>query len=455
MRRKTISTPSLLVEIFQKRIKSLRSGCKKISRKDPRNKKKAQKNVKSLVQKHNQWRREECLNLIASENVMSPLAEECYTSDLEGRYNEHEGQEYYYKGTKYSRKLEIYCNKLFAERFQTKKVDCRPISGSIANLCIYHALLQPGDIIVTPSTEAGGHISHHRGGVAGVKGLRNIDMYFDYEKMQVDVKKTVELINKVKPKFVMFGRSVFLFPEPLTQVKKRISSDIKIVYDSAHVLGLLYGHEFQHPFEEGADIITASTHKTFPGPQGGIIIADEELESEEWRRISNAVFPQVLSNHHIHKFPSLAITALEMNEFGEAYAKQTVKNAKALAEALYERNFDVLFPKKGFTATHQLVMKVDEFGAAKKVADKLEENNIIVNTSILPLPNSSEHQNKATGIRLGSQELTRWGMKEKDMNKVAEIFETALQQDKNVVEEVRKLRKKFSQVHYCFENERC
>lgn len=424
-----------------------------MTKENPDSKAKAKNKVKTLVQKHNQWRREECLNLIASENVMSPLAEECYTSDLVGRYNEHEGQEYYYKGTKFSRKLEEYCNKLFVDRFQTKKVDCRPISGSIANLCIYHALLQPGDTIVTPSTEAGGHISHHTKGIAGVKGLKNIDMYFDYEQMQVDVEKTIALINKVKPELVMFGRSVFLFPEPIAKIQQEINPDIRIVYDSAHVLGLIYGNKFQHPLKEGADIITSSTHKTFPGPQGGVIIADDALRAEEWERISDAIFPQVLSNHHVHKFPSLAITALEMNEFGDAYAKQTVQNAKALAEALYERNFNVLFPEKGFTATHQLVMKVKEFGDAKRVADELEENNIIVNTSALPTPPSGDHPKKATGIRIGSQELTRWGMKEEEMNKVSELFEKVLQQDKNVKEEVKELKKNFSQVNYCFDNE--
>lgn len=406
--------------------------------------------VKKLVRKQNKWRGVECLNMIASENVMSPLAENYYTSDFAGRYNEHEGGHTYYQGTKYASQIEEYCNTLFGDRFHTENVDCRPISGAIANLCAYKAFLNPGDVFISPSLTAGGHISTCGFGLAGVRGVKDIDMYFDPGKMQVDVERTVALINKVDPKLLLLGRSMFLFPEPIKEITQEINPEITVVYDAAHVLGLIYAGMFQQPLEEGVDLITGSTHKTFPGPQGGILIANEELTEKEWRKVSRAVFPGILSNHHIHRLPSLAITALEMNEFGAAYAQQTIENAKTLGQALYEKGFNVFCPERDFTETHQIVVDVQEIGGGRKVAETLEENNIIVNKNTLPLDKGEHSTKNPSGIRIGVQELTRWGMQEGEMKTIAEFFEEILQKDKKRREEVKRFRARYQGRKYCF-----
>lgn len=408
--------------------------------------------VIDIVNQQNRWRRDECLNLIASESLMSPLAESLYASDFEGRYNEHEGPVCHYEGTQLSYEIEEGCNQLFRDRFQTPYVDVRPISGAIANLIIYSALTRVGDLIVSLGIPNGAHISHTRWGPAGVRGLKNVDMIFDAENMNIDAERTAEIIKVADPKLVMFGASMFLFPEPVKEIKEMIDPDIKIIYDAAHVFGLVYNGVFQNPLKEGADFITSSTHKTFQGPQGGMIIGEPNLSERDWARVDKAVFPGMLSNTHIHRFPSLAITALEMNQYGTEYAKQVVKNAKAFGRALDDRGFNVLCPHLGYTESHQVIVNVSQRGGGEKVAKTLAECNIICNKIAIPSDTSYDATHNPSGIRLGVQELTRWGMKEKEMDTVAELYKNAIM-DKDPVEKVKQAAKEFKQqypnIHYC------
>ncbi|MCJ7635044.1 serine hydroxymethyltransferase [Candidatus Bathyarchaeota archaeon] len=407
------------------------------------------KRIFGITEIQNNWRRKECINLIASESILSPLAEKFFLSDFEGRYNEHDAEPHY-QGTKYSMEIEEVCNHIFKKNFGTKFVDTRPISGGIANLIAYTAFTKPGEIIISLGIPNGAHVSSTRWGLAGVHGLNNVDMVFDKEKMNIDVDGTVRLIKKVNPGLVMFGGSMFLFPEPVKEIKEQIDSNVKIIYDGAHVFGLIYSGRFQQPLKEGADLLSSSTHKTFQGPQGGIIIARQGFPEEDWKKVQRAIFPGTLSSTHIHRLPSLAITALEMNKFGKDYADQTIRNAKVLAQSLYENGFKVLCPNLGFTESHQIVVDVRDLGGGKSVAEKLEENNIICNKMALPTDNSNDATNNPSGIRLGSQEMTRWGMKESDIKEIARLFNNILVKQKGAKEDVERLKKQFSEIQYCF-----
>lgn len=408
--------------------------------------------IKKCVGDQNRWRREECVNMIASESVMSPLAASCYLSDFEGRYNEHDAEPHYC-GIKFSLEMEEICNEIFSKRFKTKLVDTRPISGVMANLVSYTAFAKPGDSLVSLGVPNGAHMSSTRWGAAGVRGLKNFDMIFNEEKMNIEVDGTVKLINRVQPRIVMFGASMFLFPEPVEEIREQIDSKIKIVYDAAHVFGLIYSHRFQDPLGEGASLITSSTHKTFQGPQGGIVIGNPKLPAEDWQRVQRALFPGLLSNHHIHRLPALAITALEMNEFGESYADQTVKNAQRLGQSLHESGIKVLCPDLNFTESHQVIVNVKELGGGKPIAHKLEQCNIICNKMSLPTDSADDATGNPSGIRLGTQELTRWGMKEPEMELIADLFKRALiqkQSPEKIKEDVVRLKKEFNKLCYCF-----
>ena len=209
---------------------------------------------------------------------------------------------------------------------------------------------------------------------------------------------------------------MFLFPEPVKEIRKEFPN-LKIVYDAAHVFGLIFQGEFQKPFEEGADILTASTHKTFPGPQGGIIL------SKEHNKIDKYVFPGIVSNHHLHRLPCLLMTALLMDEKYKNYAKRVIENAKYFAQELYSLGFDVCAEDFGFTESHQIVVDVSKIGSASNVTDKLEKNNIIVNKNALPWDKSVINP---SGLRIGVQEMTLKGYTKSDFSELAKNFKNIL-----------------------------
>lgn len=410
--------------------------------------------IKEIVKTHDFWR-SQCLNLIASENLISPLAKKFLISDFLGRYNEHSTKNgkfiSHYQGTKYANEIEKLCNKIFSQKFKTPFVDTRSISGAMANLIVYSAFLKPGDVFLAPGLVFGAHVSSTQYGIAGVLGLKSIDLPFDTKNFQIDLEKAIPLIKKKNPKLIMLGRSMFLFPEPIKEIRK--ITDAIIVYDASHVFGLIFGGKFQDPFKEGADIITSSTHKTFPGPQGGIILAKKDFPLELWRKIQRAIFPGTISNHHIFRLPALAITALEMKRFGKKYAKQIIKNAQTLAKFLFEFGFDVLAKERGFTQSHQIILNVKNLGGGERVAKKLERSNIIVNKMALPEDSARDATYNPSGIRIGVQEITRLGMKEKEMEIVAKFFKRLLidkEKPEKIKKEVSLFRKNFQKIHFCF-----
>ncbi|PIY90938.1 MAG: serine hydroxymethyltransferase [Candidatus Nealsonbacteria bacterium CG_4_10_14_0_8_um_filter_35_10] len=407
------------------------------------------KKVLTLLKKHEDWRRR-CINLIASENVMSPLCERVYLSDLMHRYAEGMPFKRYYQGLKYFDQIEDLTNKYFQKHFKCNFVDLRPISGTLANLAVFSALAKKGDKILTLGIEGGSHVSHEKFGAAGLLGLKVYHFDFDKKELNIDLERAKKKILKIKPKFIVLGGSVILFPQPVKELKEVCQkTGTKIIYDAAHVFGLICAGYFQNPLKEGADIITSSTHKTFPGPQGGIILGniDEDLQ----KVIRRKVFPGVSSNHHLHRIPALYLTLLEMEKFGKGYGKQIIKNAKTLAEELYHLGFDVLGADKDFTQTHQVVVNVEKDGGGDFVAKQLERANIIVNKNVLFGDIVDvKHPN---GIRIGVQEMTRFGMKENEMKKIARFMKEVILDKKNVEKikkAVIKFRKEFQRTKYCF-----
>jgi len=401
--------------------------------------------VREITQRHHAWLNE-CLPMIASENVTSHLVREVLASDLSHRYAEGLPGKRFYQGCKYIDELEDLAINLAKKLFGAKFVNVQPTSGVIANLATYHAFLKPRDKLLSLAVLAGGHISHSRISAAGVMDLNVSTFPFDANEMNIDVDKAKKLILQEKPKMLLFGASVLLFPHPVNELREAAKSvGALIAYDAAHVLGLIAGKEFQQPLKEGADVMPSSRHKTFPGPQGGIIFSMNEGHA---KKIDKAVFPGLVSNHHIHHLAGLAIALAEMLEFGEAYARQIVKNARALGEALYALDFDVLCEHKGFTSSHQLVVDVKKFGGGTPVAERLEQENIIINKNLMPYDDINTAQNPG-GIRIGVQELTRLGMREGEMKQVAEFINKAVK-NKNIKKEVAEFRREFTTVKYCF-----
>ncbi|HIH61402.1 MAG TPA: serine hydroxymethyltransferase [Methanobacteriales archaeon] len=402
--------------------------------------------IRNFMKDHNKWM-EDSINLIASENITSSRVKEALTSDLSHRYAEGLPGKRFYEGCYYIDKIEELAIDLCKRLFNAEHANVQPTSGVVANLASFFALTSVGDTIMALEIPYGGHLSHATVSAAGVRGLKIQAHPFDVDRMNIDPEKMKKRIIELKPKLILLGGSLFLFPHPVEEAREAADEvGASIMYDGAHVLGLIAGKCFQDPLGEGADVLVGSTHKTFPGPQGGIILCGRELAE----KIDEAVFPGLVSNHHLHHVAGLGITAAEMLEFGEAYAKDTIKNAKKLAESLYELGFNVLCEDLGFTESHQLVMDVSNIGRAVEIAKKLEDNNIILNKNLLPWDDVNR-SNDPSGIRIGTQEITRRGMRESEMDEIAEYIKRVLIDKKDVKEEVSEFMSDYTRVHYAFE----
>ncbi|MGQ0798294.1 MAG: serine hydroxymethyltransferase [Methanobacteriota archaeon] len=405
--------------------------------------------ITERVDRHHAWFAKS-LPMIASENVISPLARELLLSDFGDRYAEGWPRERYYQGLTYVDEVEERVIDLARRLFRVRHADPRPISGTVANMAVYFALLEPGDIMTSVNLAHGAHISSAKFGAAGFRGVNNVNYPFDVERMNIDVDGTAKLLRLVKPKVAAFGQSVFLFPTPLKDLRDAFrEAGCHVWYDAAHVIGLVAGGRFQDPLHEGADVMTGSTHKTLPGPQHGILLSDRDDEKLV-RNLKKAVFPGVVSNHHLHAVAALGVTLAEHLEYGRAYADQIVRNSKALGQALYERGVKVLAEKHGFTESHALALDVAAHGGGAKVAVDLETANIITNKNLLPWDTSPV---KPSGIRVGTQELTRLGMAEPQMREVADLVARVAVKGEPpdaVAADVASLRRDFNTVHYCF-----
>ncbi len=392
------------------------------------------------------------LPMIASENVTSPMVRQVLSSDLGHRYAEGQVGHRFYQGCKYVDVIEGKAIELAKQVFDAPHVNVQPISGVNCNLAAFFALADPGDKLIALAVPSGGHISHARFSAAGIRGLKIYTHPFDNNVMNIDVDRMVKDIRKIKPKVVMFGASLFLFPHPVKEARE-VCDEVgaSIVYDGAHVLGLIAGGQFQDPLREGADIVTGSTHKTFPGPQGGIILCQKKYAEV----VDEAVFPGTVSNFHLHHKAALAITLAEMKKFGKAYARQIVKNSKALGAYMDEMGFNVLCKDLGYTESHQIAVDVSKNGGGSVLAAKLERANIITNKNLFPWDDVHTTDNPS-GLRLGTQELTRIGMKERDMKEVAKLYRRVIidrEQPEKVKKDVIHLKSQYQTVQYCFDGD--
>ncbi|MCI4352110.1 MAG: serine hydroxymethyltransferase [Thermoplasmata archaeon] len=405
--------------------------------------------VRDAVRRHSA-RFERAIPLIASENLLSPYAKELLVSDLHSRYAEGLPGERYYEGNEQVDEVETLCLDLAKRLFRCSFADVRPISGTVANFAVLKALAEPGDLVGTCRLADGAHISSASFGAFGVRGVKPVYYAWDPERMTIDVPRTKEILREVRPKLCLFGLSLFLFPLPVQELSSTLEDvGARGWYDAAHVLGLIAGGEFQDPLHEGCVVLSASTHKTLPGPQHGILLGNTE-DPELTKRLASAAFPGVTSNHHLHSMAALAVSLAEHLAFGRAYARQVIANAKALGAALHERSFDVLGEKLGFTASHALAVRVTTEGGGEEVARRLAAAGIIANKNLLPGDTSPK---RPGGIRLGTPEVTRVGMTEKEMVRVAELMDDLLHRGKrpeSVAADAATLKSGFTGLRYCF-----
>jgi len=420
------------------------------------------------TKKHEQYRGKECINMIASEGIKSPAVNQMLdlSHDLATRYAEGENdtqghvKKRYYQGQKYMSQIEDLATDIMKSLFRTTWADVRLVSGTHANLATFKGLSlasKNNKMVVTPLS-CGAHISHDYTGLAGnVLGLENINHVYNIDEFNIDPDKSAYVIRAAKPGIVTFGGSLFLFPHPVKELKE-VCDEVGayVAYDASHVLGLIAGGEFQDPLREGADFITSSTHKTFPGPQGGVVMGSptNPAMDKAVKKIQFAIFPLSASSTHLGRLPALSIAALEMKIFGAQLAKQIVKNAQTAGQYLCENGIKVLAEKKGFTKSHQLAVDIRSFGGGKKIAQDLEEANIILNKNLLPYDDQSSKENPS-GLRVGFQDITRRGFTEGDIKHLCDLMLDVIKSKRKPAEvkvDVLALKKEFRGVKYGFQS---
>jgi glycine hydroxymethyltransferase len=422
--------------------------------------------IEDILAREQAWRQTQAINLIASENTPSEAVRRVQDSDFMGRYAEgHPNQgdkiNRYYQGTRYIDQIESMAQREISALFDARQADVRPISGNAANTAIALGYLRGGDAIVANSTDAGGHISH---GAVGVFGRRIQDRgqslkpgaansinlhYFPLtaDHYHIDASKSIELIDRVTPQLVVMGKSLFLFPEPIAEIAAFCKTQgVPLLYDGAHVLGLIAGGQFQAPLHEGATWMTGSTHKTFPGPQRGVILASMDAADEKkyWPAADRGVFPGSSSNHHLHSLPALLVATREMQQFGRDYAAQIVRNAQALGRSLDELGTPVEARDFGYTRSHMIAVNVSHRGGGVEVARRLEASDIIVNYNMLP---GDDDPRNPSGLRVGVPEMTRFGMDEQAMGELAQLMHDAIG-GKDVKSQVNALRGRYLEMRY-------
>ncbi|HIG04031.1 MAG TPA: serine hydroxymethyltransferase [Candidatus Poseidoniales archaeon] len=409
--------------------------------------------IQNQVTQHHR-RFSDSIPLIASENLVSPLAAEMFATDLHNRYAEGLPGSRYYEGNADFDPIESHVESLAKRLFACDFADVRPISGTSANISALFSLASPGDKFMAPELSAGAHISTQRFGAAGLRGLETITYPSIPETMSIDTDLAVKAILNEKPRVCYFGQSVYLFPsdlKPMIAAAREVGASVQ--YDAAHVLGLIAGGRFQDPIGDGADLVTASTHKTFPGPQHGVILGGKDRELPNGRMlhktVRSRVFPGVHSNHHLHKVAAFGVSLAEAIEFQADYADAIISNAKALAEGLWSRGMKVFAPDHGFTESHTILVDVSEFGGGADVSLRCEAQGLVMNKNMLPGDTSAV---KPSGIRLGTPEMTRLGMGTDEMDEVADLIYLAAKDGhaEDVLARTAALKSQFSKIHYCW-----
>lgn len=377
------------------------------------------------IDEHESWRLRDCLNLIPSENRGSTLMRSMFMTDLGNRYT---APDHFYRGTRFLDEIQAVTEEIARKVYRAKFADVRPLSGHTADMAVLLALTSRGDEIVSVHPDNGGYPGITHLGLGHLLGLKNRYFPYDVEAVNIDVPGAAKLLKSTDPKVVIFGASFIPFPHPTRELSD-IGGGVR-VFDGSHVLGLIAGGEFQDPLREGCSLLIGSTHKSLPGPQGGIILSNDE---EAFSKVSSKIHPGIVDNIHLNRVAALAVALLEMMQFGKAYAAAVVRNSQTLAKALVEEKVEVRGSRFGYTKSHQVLL---DYGPeeATALSHRLEKANIISDD----------------GGRLGTSELTRMGYGPEEMREIAGIIGQVVRKRSSSVvrRQVRALVREFQEPKY-------
>lgn len=369
------------------------------------------------------------IELIASENFVTPQVMEAQGSYLTNKYAEGYPGRRYYGGCEYVDMVEDLAIDRLKEIFGADHANVQPHSGSNANLGVYFTVLEPGDKVLGMNLSQGGHLTH--GSPVNISGTYyNFVAYgVDKETELIDYDEVREIALREKPKMIVAGASAY--PRAIDFAKFREIADevgAYLMVDMAHIAGLVAAGLHQNPVQY-ADFVTTTTHKTLRGPRGGAILCKEEYA----RKIDKSIFPGIQGGPLMHVIAAKAVAFGEaLQDDFKAYQQQVIDNAKALAEGLSKNGFRLV---SGGTDNHLILIDVRTKGLTGKKAEALlEDVGIATNKNTIPF--DPESPMVTSGIRIGTPAMTTRGMKEEDMMEIAEIFNLALDES-NDRDEIR------------------
>jgi glycine hydroxymethyltransferase len=402
--------------------------------------------LSDLIAENHQIHDVDCINLNPATNVMNPRAEAMLSAGLGARPSLGYPGAKYEMGLEAIEQIEVLAAELVAEVFGAKYAEVRLASGALANLYTFMATCKPGDAIIAPPDIVGGHVTHHQAGAAGLYGLDIHPAPIDPDHYTVDVAKLAELARKVKPKLITIGGSLNLRPHPIREIRA-IADEVGayVLFDAAHLCGMIAGREWQQPLEEGAHLMGCSTYKSLGGPPSGILVTNDAVLAE---RLDKIAYPGLTANFDAAKTAALALTMLDWKVHGPAYAKAMKTTAAALARELDARGVPMFKTAGGvITESHQIAIRAAAYGGGQTASRKLREANILASGIGLPIDPVAGDLN---GLRIGVPEIVRLGMAATDMADLADLIVAALGADDAaaVAPRVTAFRKQFSGVHF-------
>jgi len=406
--------------------------------------------AEKLLEAHERYMDRECISLYAGTNIMNPRAARFQSASVGSRPSLGYPGDKYETGLAYAEQLEIMTVEIIRKIFKCEYVEFRVGRGSLANLYAYMACTQSGDLIMALSDSAAGHVTHHSEGAAGLYGLNVHDVPFDGERMAVDLAALEQEAKRIQPKLIILGGSLALFPYPVRDARK-IADEVGayLMFDAAHLSGIIAGGEFQQPLAEGAHLITCSTYKSFGGPAGGLVLTNS---TELAQKLDKIAYPGLTANFDLSRTAALLVAAADILEFGLEYARTCIANAQRLAQELAEGGCSVqAAPGRSpniFTMSHHVAIQAAPYGGGTTASRHLEKANILTSGIGLPLPPVPGDFN---GLRIGTQEITRWGMQPEDMPELARLICRVLVQNEpptSVKPDTLKMRQRFQELHF-------
>ncbi len=388
----------------------------------------------------------DCVNLNPATNAMNPKAEALLSSGIGSRPSLGYPGDKYEMGLEGIEKIEVMAAELAAEVFNARFAEIRVASGALANLYVFMMAAKPGDTIIAPPPAIGGHVTHHAAGCAGLYGVVTHPAPVDPVNYTVDVDALRADAHRLKPKLITIGGSLNLFPHPIREIRA-IADEVGalVLFDAAHMSGMIAGRAWQQPLEEGAHVMTMSTYKSLGGPASGLIVTNDAAIAE---RLDAIAYPGLTANFDAAKSAALAMTLLDWKVHGRAYGAAMAETAKALASALAAEGVPVFARDRGATTSHQFALEAASFGGGQTAAKKLRQANVLSCGIGLPIAAVAGDLN---GLRLGTPEIVRWGMTPADMPVLARLIADALtgrRAAQSVAPEVTEFRRRFDKLHF-------